>query len=80
MSKGFFSLNWRDLGRGAIVAIISGIALPVLAIFQTPGFDVANVNWTGVLALALNGGIAALAGYLSKNLFSDSAGRFAGKV
>jgi hypothetical protein len=76
----FFNLNWGDVLRGLIVAVLSGIALPLLAVIQTPDFSIAMVNWNQVLVLAANGGLAAMAAYLTKNLFTDSAGKFAGKI
>lgn len=76
----FFNLNLRDVARGLIVAVFAGIALPVLAVFQTPGFDFATANWSGILTLAINGGIAGLAGYLSKNLLSSQDGKAFGKI
>lgn len=74
-----FSLNWGDVGKGLVMAVLGGVALPVLAALQTPGFDILHANWSAVASLALNGGIAAFAGYLIKNFFS-SDNKFLGKV
>lgn len=79
-NSNFFNLNWGDILRGLAVAVLAGIALPVLAVIQTPGFDVATVNWSGILNLAINGGLAAMAAYLTKNLLTDSSGKMLGKV
>lgn len=76
--SGFFRLNSGDFIRGLVVAVFSGIALPILAMLQTPGFDFSTVNWDAVLILAVNGGIAGLAAYLSKNLLTADNGKVAG--
>lgn len=75
-----FNLNLGDLGRGLVVAILSGIALPVLAAIQTPGFSIETANWHYITILAVNGGLAAMAGYLTKNVFTNSEGKFMGKI
>lgn len=80
MKNGIFTLDWKSVARGAIVAVLSGIALPVLAAVQTPGFDILTVNWHQVLILAVNGGIAGFAAYLVKSFFSDKQGNVFGKV
>ena len=75
-----FKLNLNDLARGLITAFFVGIALPILAAIQTPGFDLFNANWGAILQLALNSGLAGFAGYLTKNFFSDEDGKFAGII
>lgn len=75
----FLNLNWGDLLRALVVAILAGFALPVLAALQSPGFDLATANWSLIISLGLNGGLAAGAGYLTKNLFTDNAGKLLGK-
>lgn len=79
MSK-FLNLDLKDLGRGLVMAVLGGFALPILAAIQTPGFDVFNTNWQSIGVLAINGAIAAFASYLFKNLFSDSEGKFGGVI
>lgn len=76
----FLNLNWGDVARSLVVAILAGFALPLLAAVQTPGFDIANANWPVILNLAFNGGIAAAAGYLTKNVLTTEDGKFLGKV
>jgi hypothetical protein len=76
----FFNLNWGDFGRGVIVAVLTGFALPVLAVLQTPEFSFATANWNAILTIAINGGLAAFAGYITKNLFTAENGKFMGKV
>jgi len=73
-------LNSSDFKQGLVMAVIGGFFLPILAAIQTPGFDITTVNWSSVFALALNGAIASFASYLTKNLFTDSDGKFLGKL
>lgn len=77
MSK-MFNLNWDDFKRGLITAVLAGFALPILAAIQTPNFDVFTVNWSAVFNLAINGAVAGLVAYLSKNVLTDSNGKFGG--
>lgn len=75
-----FNLNWGDIGKGIVMAVIGGAVLPILAVLQTPDFSFATANWGVILTLAENGAAAAFASYLMKNLFSDKEGKFLGKV
>jgi len=69
-----YSINGKDVLIGLLVAVLSGAILPVLAILQTPGFVLAEANWGAILNLALNGGLAALASFITTRFFSDSQG------
>lgn len=80
MNSNIFRLDWKDVAKGAIMALLGGVALPVLAAIQTPGFDIFQANWNSILVLAANGGVAAFAAYILKNLFSDDQGRVFGKI
>jgi hypothetical protein len=80
MKSGMFQLTSGDFLRGLVMAILSGILLPVLAAIQTPDFSILTVNWHAVFVLAINGGITGIAAYLVKNLFTDNSGKFAGKI
>lgn len=75
-----FTLNWNDVTKGLITAFFVGLALPILAAIQTPGFDLFTANWNAIFMLALNSGLAGFAGYLTKNFFSDQNGRFGGII
>lgn len=78
-NSGMFKLNSGDLFRGVIVAFLGGAILPILAILQTPGFDVTHASWSQVLVLALNGGLASFSGYITKNLLTAENGKVLGK-
>ena len=75
-----FKLNWRDVAKGVVVAIFAGALLPLLAAIQSPTFNFATADWSTIISLAVNGGLAGFAGYIAKNFFSDSEGRVGGVV
>lgn len=75
-----FKLNSRDFINGAFMAILGGLALPVLAAVQTPGFDIATVDLGAILNLAINGAIMGFATYISKNVFTAENGKLFGKI
>lgn len=75
-----FTLNFGDVGKALVMAVLTGLALPVLAVVQTPGFDVFTTDWSVLLNLAINGAILGASSYLVKQFFSDKEGKFAGVV
>ena len=79
-NSNFLNLNWGDLGKGLVMAVLGGFILPVLAAIQTPGFSFLTTNWDQILVLAINGALAAFASYVLKNAFSTSDGKFLGKI
>lgn len=78
-TSGLFTLDWKSIGRGIVVAIFTGIALPIAAIVQTPGFDITHVDVHSLLVLALNGAIVGFVGYIAKSFVSNSQGQVFGK-
>lgn len=79
-TNGLFTLDWKSIIRGLVVAIFTGIALPISEAVQTPGFNIATVNWNGVWVLALNGAIVGFVGYVVKNFISDNQGHVLGST
>lgn len=79
-TQGLFSLDWKSVGRGLVVAIFTGIALPIAAMVQTPGFDITQVNVHGFLILAANGAIVGFVGYIAKAFLSNNQGQVFGRV
>ncbi len=79
-NSNLFNLNWSDVLKGLVMAVLGGVVLPVLAVLQTPGFDISHANWHAIFILAINGGIAAFAAYIVKNLLSDSNGKVLGAI
>lgn len=80
MNSGMFKFNWKDISKGLVMAVLSGILLPIATIIQSPGFDITQLDWHQVLLLSLNGSIVGFVGYVIKNFFSDSSGSFMGKI
>jgi len=74
-----FKLNGSDFTKGLIMAIFMGVALPIVAVIQTPGFDLFTANWEVIGKLALNGAFLGFATYLSKNFLSDENGKVLGR-
>lgn len=79
-SNGYFRLSGGDFFRGLVIAVLSGILLPVSAAIQTPGFSIDTVNWHAVLILAVNGAIVGFFSYILKNLATDNSGKVAGVI
>ena len=73
-----YSINVKNVVNGLIVAVLTGIVLPLSALVQSGQFNVFALDWHAVLILGVNGGIAGFVGYLVKHFFSDSQGSFAG--
>lgn len=79
-NSGMFTLNLSDIQKALLMAVLSGIVLPVSLAAQTQGFDVFHINWIQILDVALTGGFVGGVTYLAKNFFSDSTGRVFGKI
>lgn len=77
-NNGLFTLDWASVARGLVVAVFTGIALPIAAAVQTPGFDIATVSWHAVWSLALNGAVVGFVGYLAKSFLSNNQGQVFG--
>jgi hypothetical protein len=57
-------LNWLDLGKGLIVAILSSILTVIYTTLQAGGL---TFNWKEILTVGLTSAVA----YLIKNLFTS---------
>lgn len=79
-TSGFFQINVQDLAKGLVMAVLSGVLLPLAAIVQTPDFSIATINWHQVVILAVNGAIVGFVGYLVKAFSSDESGKVFGKI
>lgn len=75
-----FKINTKDLSKALVMAVLSGAVLPVMAVIQTPGFDISNANWHQIGVLALNGAVLGFVSYITKNFFSDSEGKVLGRI
>lgn len=75
-----FKLQLNDFVKGAIVAGLAAFVWSVGSVFNQAGFDVFSANWSSILSSAFNAAVAALVGYLSKNLLTDENGKILGKL
>lgn len=69
-----FQINAKDVIFGLVVALVAGFVLPILAMFQSPGFDIAHANWSAILNLGFNGAVAGFASFITTKFFTDSQG------
>lgn len=80
MNSGIFKLDLKDVAKGAVTALLAGFTLPILAMVQTPGFDIFAANWHQVGVIAINGAVAGFVAYIVKNFFSTSDGKVLGSI
>lgn len=78
--NGLFTLGWNDVTKGLVMAILTGLILPIAAAVQSPGFSLETANWYAILILAANGAIVGFVGYMMKNFFSTNDGALFGKI
>lgn len=71
MKSDFFSLNWRDLGKGLVVAVITAVLTYAWTAYEAGGLT--SIDWKVVGSTAI---ISALS-YLMKNLITNSDGEVA---
>jgi len=71
MKASFLNLNWQDLGKGLIVAVITAVLTFAYEALQAGTlFEPGKLKAVGMTAL-----LAAIS-YLLKNLFTNSQGTF----
>lgn len=56
-----FTLAWRDIGKGALVAVLTAVLTAILEAVQASGL--AGIKWDNVGTVALTAGL----GYILKN-------------
>jgi len=69
-----FSLNFNDLFKGLVTAVLAAVLAWFLQMINTPGFDWVSINWGEIARIAITAGGA----YLMKNFISDSKGNVLG--
>jgi len=79
-TSSMFTLNWSDITKGLVIAVLGGFFLPIAAIIQTPGFDLFTADFRVIGALAINGAIVSFVGYIVKNFLSTEDGKVFGKI
>lgn len=72
----FFTLNRRDLINGLVVAVLGAFLAALQQGLAMHGLDLASYDWKLIVDVSLT----AAGAYISKNLFSDKSGSFAGVV
>ncbi len=77
---GYLRLTSGDFMRGVVMAVLSGVLLPLSAAIQTPGFSIDTANWHAILVLAANGAIIGFVGYIIKNLATNDQGKVLGTL
>lgn len=70
MKSNFLNLNWKDIAKGFVVAVVMAILTGVYTGIQANQFPVTWNDWRIILIASLGAGIA----YLLKNLVSNSGG------
>jgi hypothetical protein len=61
----FLTLNWKDLGKGLLVAVLGSIVAGIAAALQNGTFDLKAIGM---------GALVAGLGYITKNLLTNSDG------
>jgi hypothetical protein len=67
MNSSFLNLNWKDFGKGLLVAVLSAV---LGAIYTSVQAGVLTFDWKAIGGYALTAGL----GYIMKNLFQNQAG------
>lgn len=69
-TSGFLSINWRDFGKGLLVAMLTAIVNFIMPLFQAGNY---HIDWKVFGTTVL----AAFIAYISKNLLTNSKDEFA---
>jgi len=80
MKSEMFSLNVKDVAKGAATAVVTGAFLAVYGIFTGGDFNLFTADWGHIGQLAANGSFGAFMGYLGMKFFSDKEGKVLGKI
>lgn len=78
MNSSLLNLNYKDVAKGLITAVLTGIVVAIYQIVSAPDFDFFAVNLNILIHTSVNAGGAALIGYLAKNLLTSSDGKVLG--
>ena len=76
MYSEFLRINFKDISKGLVIAVLAAIFASMAEIMQSPDFSMATFNYDAVIKIAV---ITSLS-YLSKNLISDKDGRVLGAI
>lgn len=78
MQSGFFKLNIGDLGKSLGLLLLATVLQAVLTSIQQDGWH--QIITTGFWATTADMDMKILAAYLLKQFFTDSDGKFLGKI
>lgn len=65
-----YSLDWKDVGKGAIIAVLVPIFTKLAEVIGAPGFDFVSFQWSTLISI----GVSAFLAYLLKNFTQDRDG------
>lgn len=65
-----FSLDWKDAGKGAIIAVLVPVFAKLAEVMGAPGFDFVTFQWSTLFSI----GVSAFLAYLLKNFTQDRDG------
>ena len=65
-----YSLNWKDIGKGLIMAVGVPLIVKLAEVMGAPGFDFATFQWSTFITI----GLSAFVMYLAKNFSQDKNG------
>lgn len=71
-----FKLNWADVAKGVVVAVLVAVLGAVQQSLNGHGLDVGAYDWGSILDVAWKAAVA----YIGKNFVSDSNGKVFGKI
>lgn len=80
MNSEILKLKLNDFVKGAVTAVFAGFFVSIYSIVSVPDFNLFTVDWQSVLSTAFNAGVSAFVAYLAKNYFTDSSGKFMGRI
>lgn len=71
MNSKFLNINWKDIGRGLLVAFLTALLGGILTSLQNGEIPITWAAFQPILELSLMAGVS----YLLKNLFTNSEGK-----
>ena len=80
MNSTIFKLDWNDVSKGLVVAVLTGFLLPIAAAIQSPDFNLLTADWHSIVSLAMNGAFVGFVSYITKNFLSDEDGKVFGAI
>jgi hypothetical protein len=71
-TSSLFNLDWNDIFKGLVVAVLTGSVLAILGTVSANNFDVFTANWVMIGHMFVNGAFSGFVGYLVKNFFTPT--------